>query len=141
MDANQQTKSLLGPLAGADVTLNIGLSRGANHTNRTVPHRLRVMTKLLPQIMEAGYIAEIMLTPKRVYTGEPLLIVQGTFKYTVADSLLLWDALIEADQDCIAIYCHNDFPGLSFSTLFGPKAEDWGQFNINLFKFIGDPNE
>jgi hypothetical protein len=76
-----------------------------------------------------------------VWQGEPLLIVQGTFKQDIAEHTILYDGVVEAEQDCIAIYCHNDFPGLSFSILYGPKAEEWGGFNINLFNFVGDKHE
>ena len=128
----------LRPLAGADVTLNIGLARDKGFTTNSIPHRLRTLTKLLPQILEPGYITELVLVPSRVWHGEPLLIVQGTFKQDIADHSILYEGIVEAEQDCIAIYCHNDFPGLSFSILYGPKAEEWGGFNINLFNFIGD---
>lgn len=142
MDANHQTANLLGPLAGADVTLNIGLSvSNLTPSRRTVAHRLRELCKALPQMMEPGYISELHMVPQRIWTGEPLLIVQGTFKEDIASSLLVWDTLVNIDQDCIAIYCHNDFPGLSYSTLFGPASDDWGQFNINFFTFIGDKHD
>ena len=130
----------LRPLAGADVTLNIGLNANG-FTRNSIPHRLRVLTKLLPVLMEPGYITELVLVPKRTYINEPLLIVQGTFKPDVADTSLFWEGILEAEQDCVAIYCHNDFPGLSFSILYGPKAEEYGGFNINLFSFIGDSHE
>jgi hypothetical protein len=131
----------LRPLAGADVTLNFGLSKDVGFTRNSIPHRLRTLTKLLPVILEPGYITELVLVPTRVWHGEPLLIVQGTFKQDIADHTLLYDGVVEAEQDCIAIYCHDDFPDLSFSILYGPKAEEWGGFNINLFNFIGDKHE
>ena len=138
MDANQQTLALWA-LAGEDVTINFGLGKGSGHSIVGVPHRLRAVTKLLPEIMEPGYMGELVLTPKHVWFGEPMLIVQGTFKPDIHYNMLLWNGIIAAEQDCIAIYSH-DYPD-TVSRLFGPKAEDWGTFNINLFHFIGDKHE
>ena len=137
MDASRQTIMLP---AGHDVTLNIGLSMGAAHSRLTVPHRLRLWTKALPQILQPGYMAEIHLTPSRVWKGEPMMVVQGTFKPDVADHTLLWDAVVGSEQDCIAIYLHG-VEGWAEGWLLGPKAEAWGEFNINFFYFIGDKHE
>lgn len=120
-----------------DVTLNIGLGKGSNHSIKSVPHRLRSITKLLPQILEAGYIAHLHLTPSRVWHGEPMLVVQGTFKEEAWMSTLLYEGMVEAEQDCVAIYDHTAEHGF----LFGPKSADWGPFNINFFYFIGDKHE
>jgi len=135
MDANHQTRKLLYP--EADVTLNIGLGKGSAPSNRGVPHRLRVITKLLPQVMQPGYIAELCLVPRHTWTGEPMLVVQGQFKTTIGDDLRLWDGVVAAEQDCIAIYYHD----LSKGVLFGPRCEAWGEFNINFFSFLGDSRE
>ena len=131
MDASMQTFCL--PSA-RDVTLNIGLGKGHGHTVKTVPHRLRTLTKLLPQVMEPGYIGHLHLTPTRIWVGEPMAIVQGTFKPDVHRHMMLWDSVLEMEQDCIAIYSHTDEVG----GLFGPRAEQWAPFNINLFTFLGD---
>lgn len=131
MDGNHQ--SLLLP-HGRDVTMNIGLGKGSGFCKLTIPHRLRTLTKLLPQVMEPGYLCELHLTPHRVWCGEPLAVVQGTFKETAGMSTLLWDSLLQMEQDCIAIYLHEIDVGI----LFGPATDHWGEFNINLFTFLGD---
>ena len=141
MDASQQTIMLP---AGHDITLNIGLSMGAFPSRLTVPHRLRVWTKVLPQLLLPGYIAELHLTPSRVWKGEPMLVVQGTFNPEVADHMLLWEAVVESEQDCIAVYVHHDIYTLNGNCagmLFGPRADAWGEFNVNFFYFIGDKHE
>ena len=120
-----------------DVTLNIGLSKGKNRTLKGVPHRLRTISKLLPQVMEPGYIAHLYLTPSRVWLGEPMMVVQGTFKQEAWLTTLLYEGLQEAEQDCIAIYNHESDSGF----LFGPDADAWGAFNINFFYFLGDKHE
>jgi hypothetical protein len=51
--------------------------------------------------------------------------------------MLLWDAVVATEQDCIAIYDH--VAGIGH--LFGPRASEWGAFNINFFTFLGDKNE
>ena len=132
----ENKQSLLLP-SGRDVTLNIGLGKGSKHTTQGVPHRLRTITKLLPQVMEPGYIAVLHLTPSRVWVGEPMLVVQGTMREGAALSTLLWEGLEQAEQDCIAIWNHETEHG----SLFGPKADDWGLFNVNFFYFIGDKHE
>lgn len=135
MDANHQSASLLG---GQDVVINFGLgSAQAGPWRLSVAHRLRVITKVLPEVLEPGYLAHLQLTPQRVWVGEPLLVVQGVLKHSVAQNTLLWDALVEAEQDCIALFYLLPHEGV----LFGPKAEAWGEFNINFFHFIGDKHE
>lgn len=120
--------------AGKNVTINFGLGRGNQFDRLTVPHRIRAISRVLPALLHPGYIAHLALVPSRIWLGEPLLIVQGTFYHSVKDSLLLWDAVVASGQDCIAIYNNDDRNGM----LFGPKHESWGEFNINLFNFIGD---
>ena len=132
----ENKQSLLLP-SGRDVTLNIGLGKGSKHTIQGVPHRLRTITKLLPQVMEPGYIAVLHLTPSRVWVGEPMLVVQGTMREDAALSTLMWEGLEQAEQDCIAIWNHESEHGF----LFGPKADAWGLFNVNFFYFIGDKHE
>lgn len=132
MDASHQTTTLRG---NTDVVLNIGLGAAQQGPWRLgVTQRLRVFTKLLPLIMQPGYVAHLQLVPQRVWVGEPLLVVQGTFHGQVDCHDALWNALTEAEQDCIAIY----YPKWNTGQLFGPKAETWGEFNINFFHFIGD---
>lgn len=122
---------------GRDVTLNIGLGKGKGHCRLTVQHRLRVLTKLLPQIFEAGYVCHLHLTPNRVWFGEPLAIIQGTLKDSAMATELLYDGVVAMEQDCIAIYFHEDDSG----TLYGPDSAEWGAFNVNFFYFLGDKHD
>lgn len=139
MDANWQTRNLLCP--EADVTLNIGLGKGSAATNQGIPHRLRSITRLLPQVLEPGYLAELRLVPRHTWTGEPMLVVQGRFVNAINRDLTLYEGIVAAEQDCIAVYVHgvhwNGFVK-PHGFLFGPKRESWGEFNINLFHFLGD---
>ena len=123
---------------GEDVTLNIGLGSGSIFQARsTVPSRLRVWSKVLPQIMEQGYIAQLVLTPSRVWFGEPMMVVQGTFKPDVHLHAALGQAVIDSGQDCIAYFVHS----LEQGYLFGPNRDKLGDFNINLFSFLGDKHD
>lgn len=139
MDASAQTKQLL--LPGADVTLNIGLGKGAGHTIVGVPHRLRVITKLLPQILKPGYVAHLELVPRHTWTGEPMLVVQGTFVEDIDTTDVLWEGVVLAEQDCIACFVHGAPWVAEHGFLFGPRREAWGEFNINFFSFLGDNHE
>lgn len=142
MDASAQTKHLLWP--GADVTLNIGLGKGSGHTTVGVPHRLRVITKLLPQILQPGYVAHLELVPRHTWTGEPMLVVQGTLVTDIRDTDVLWQGIVDAEQDCIACYVHAvpwNGSVQPHGFLFGPRREAWGEFNINFFSFLGDKHE
>ena len=121
-----------------DVTLNIGLGAGSIfHARSTVPSRLRIWSKALPQIMEPGYITNLVLTPSRVWFGEPMMVVQGTFKPDVHRHDLLWQAVVDCEQDCIAYFVHS----LEQGCLFGPQRDKWGEFNINFFSFLGDKHD
>lgn len=135
MDANHQTATKLWP--HNDVTLNIGLGKGSAHTTQGVPHRLRTITKLLPLVLAPGYHAELRLVPRSTWTGEPMMVVQGTFLDDVDYKDTLWRGVVEAEQDCIALYYHGPKRGF----LFGPNCEAWGEFNINFFSFLGDNHE
>lgn len=125
---------------GSVVTLNIGLGKGAGHSLNTVQHRLRAVSKTLPQVMQPGYRADLHLTPHRVWHNEPMVVVHGVFKEIVARHELLWDMVVQLDQDCIAIYEHCT-QSAGKGSLFGPRRSDWGGFNINLFYFIGDKHD
>jgi len=124
--------------AGVDVTLNIGLGKGGMWQARaSIPSRLRIITKLLPTILHPGYLAELVLVPKHTWLGEPMLIVQGTFADDICKHAGLIEGITDAGQDCIAVYRHDRDRGF----LYGPNTEAWGDFNINLFHFIGDNHE
>ena len=120
---------------GEDVTLNIGLGSGSIFQARaTVPTRLRVWSKVLPQLLEQGYMSELVLTPSRVWFGEPMMVVQGTFKSDVHRHDTLWQAVVDSGQDCVAYFVHS----IERGCLFGPNRDKWGDFNVNFFSFLGD---
>lgn len=131
MESSRQTSLLP---SGHDVTLNIGLGCGQSFPRLPVPARIRVWARALPELLSPGYMTELVLVPARVWFGEPMVVVQGTFKGDVALHDTLWQAVIASGQDCIAYYSHDSSDG----RLFGPKADEWGSFNINLFSFLGD---
>lgn len=129
------TKQVMALRGGADVTLNIGLgARSVLGGRLSVAHKLRYTTKALPEIMMPGYMGYMSLTPHRVWVGEPLLIIQGRFRPGVNKTDQLWKLVESIEQDCIALYYHENDTGF----LFGPDAANWGEFNINFFNFIGD---
>jgi hypothetical protein len=132
MDTNAAVSSSY--LSGAAV-LNIGLGTNQAGSNRlTVAKRMAIMGKALSEVLEPGYIAHLNLVPKQVWVGEPLLVVSGVFKPDAALSTRLYEALIEAEQDCIAVYWLEGERGI----LFGPEARKWGEFNVNFFTFLGE---
>ena len=80
---------------------------------------------MLKEIMRPGYRAELSIT-----TGiEPTLVVSGVFNSDAPCSLLLWDTVCIAEQDCIAIY----YPDEEAGALFGPRSDMWGDFNLAHF--------
>ena len=112
--------------------LNIGLGAATNGPWRlSVAHRLRVFSKVLPIVLEGGHSARLQLVPQRVWVGEPLLVVHGTFQNNVSIVADLYAGIEEGEQDCIAIY----YPEMSYGTLFGPKSKDWGEFDLGYFQF------
>ena len=49
---------------------------------------------------------------------------------------LLHRVAIALNQDCVAYYNAEE----DFGLLIGPRAADWGRFDINLFQKMGVPN-
>lgn len=129
---------MVNDLLFGDVTLNIGLASSSIVGGRlSVAHKLRTITKALPELFMPGYIGHMYLTPHRVWVGEPMLVVQGTLRPIAASSTLLFDLTKQIEQDCIAVYNHDQDVG----TLIGPRVEAWGVFNVNFFTFIGDKDD
>lgn len=131
MVSSTQIQTLLG---FSDVTLNIGLgARSVLGGRLSVAHKLRAVTKALPNILRPGYMGHMYLTPERVWVGEPMLVVQGELRRAVHTDEL-WELIETIEQDCIAIYDHTSDSGM----LFGPDTSLWGEFNVNFFTFLGD---
>ena len=134
MGASMQTMALP---AGHEVTINWGLGKGRGHTVLPVAGRIRHIAKVLKEVAWGEAKSELILTPSRVWVGEPLCVIQATLKPDANLHMLLWDAVSATEQDCIAIYDHD----IGRGQLFGPRANEWGAFNINLFTFLGDNHE
>jgi hypothetical protein len=92
---------------------------------------------VLREVARPEFKHQLVLTPQRVWLGEPLCVVHATLQADANLHMLLWDAVVATEQDCIAIYDHVTGVG----HLFGPRASEWGAFNINFFTFLGDKDE
>ena len=127
MDSNHQSSALLPSIP---VVLNIGLGEGSYSHKLWPAARVRRLGKRLKEVLEPGFKAELRLVPDHVWVGEPLLVVAGVFREDIAKLPLLWEIVAEVEQDCIAIH----YPTMpTSSTLFGPKADDWGVFEHSYF--------
>lgn len=127
MDSNHQSSALL-PLVPC--VLNIGLGPGHSSNTLWPAKRVALLGKRLKEVMEPGYKAELHVVPDHVWVGEPLIVVVGRFREDIAKLPLLWEIIAELEQDCIAI----SYPSMpECSTLFGPKAADWGDFEPSYF--------
>lgn len=127
MDANHQSSALV---PCVPVVLNIGLGPGGLGNKLWPAARVTVLGKRLKEIMEPGFKAELHIVPDHVWLGEPLIVVVGAFREDIAKLPLLWEIVAELEQDCIAI----SYPTLpDQSTLFGPKADEWGTFEPSYF--------
>jgi hypothetical protein len=134
MGASMQTMALP---AGHEVTINWGLGKGRGRTVLPVASRIRHIARVLREVARPEFKHQLVLTPQRVWLGEPLCVVHATLQADANMHMLLWDAVVATEQDCIAIYDH--VTGIGH--LFGPRASEWGAFNINFFTFLGDKNE
>ena len=126
MDSNHACKALI---PDVPVVLNIGLGIGIAGGRLSPAHRLAKISRSIRELM-VDIRGETYLVPTHVYIGEPLLVVSGRFTDLATNSLALWDLLVSIEQDCIAIH----YPTLpEQSILFGPRAEQWGEFNPVYF--------
>jgi hypothetical protein len=127
MDSNHQSSELLPSIP---VVLNIGLGEGSYSKKLWAAARVAILGKRLKEVLEPGFKAELHLVPDHVWVGEPLMVVVGMFREDIAKLPLLWEIVAEVEQDCIAIH----YPTMpTSSTLFGPKADDWGIFEPSYF--------
>jgi len=114
---------------GVPVLLNLGFSQSKYaKKSRFVAYPILcyLYVKHLSEVLEPGWKAVIMHgTEER----ETTLIVKGVFNYQASHTDLLWELVDKACQDCIAIY----YPNEDIGFLFGPNADAWGEFDINLF--------
>jgi len=127
MNGPRQTMCCIHP--GQQVILNIGL--GEPHYGVGKLHwtkRLVLICRALGEFMQEGFYREVKLATD--VTEEDTVIVSGVFKLDANQHLLLWDMLINTDQDCCAIY----YPSSDTGYLFGPEAVQWGAFNKAYLK-------
>ena len=114
---------------GARVVLNLGMGGPAPGLSPVA--RLTLYKKSLAEFVKPGFVAHLL--PQAVTMCEPVLVMSGHFKDYAADSLLIWDMIVSAQQDCIAIY----YPDLDDPKgyLMGPNVEAWGEFDLDMFEF------
>ena len=99
-------------------TINIGLDNPVTGKQNTVDQTLAVAIRYLKGISNIGVVKD---------RGEVTLVV--TYFEPVGSLTVL---CAELDQDCVAVYDHD----IERGTLIGPKAEAWGGFDHEQFKFI-----
>jgi hypothetical protein len=98
-------------------TINIGLDNPVTGKQNTVDQTIAVAIRYLKGI------CYITIAKDR---GEVTLVV--TYFEPIGSLTVL---CAELDQDCVAVYDHN----IDRGTLIGPKAEAWGGFDNEQFKF------
>lgn len=99
-------------------TINIGLDNPFTGGQNTVDQTIGVAIRYLKGISDIGVVKD---------RGEVTLVV--TYFEPVGSLTVL---CAELDQDCVAVYDHD----IERGTLIGPKAEAWGGFDHEQFKFI-----
>ena len=99
-------------------TINIGLDNPVTGKQNTVDQTIAVAIRYLKGI------SYITIAKDR---GEVTLVV--TYFEPIGSLTVL---CAELDQDCVAVYDHD----IGRGTLIGPKAEAWGGFDNEQFKFI-----
>lgn len=99
-------------------TINIGLDNPVTGKQNTVDQTIAVAIRYLKGI------SYITIAKDR---GEVTLVV--TYFEPIGSLTVL---CAELDQDCVAVYDHD----IGRGALIGPKAEAWGGFDNEQFKFI-----
>lgn len=110
------------------VILNLGLetSKQLGIKKLCDPVSLLDYVQHLNEIMHVGWSGTVYL---KTESREATLVVSGEFNHEARDTDLLWSMVEATKQDCIAIY----YPEQDFGTLFGPRADSWGEFDLNFF--------
>lgn len=99
-------------------TINIGLDNPVTGKQNTVDQTIGVAIRYLKGISYITIVKD---------RGEVTLVV--TYFEPIGSLTVL---CAELDQDCVAVYDHD----IGRGTLIGPKAEAWGGFDNEQFKFI-----
>ena len=116
----------------AHVVLNLGLCgpAGMRKHRLLLSQRVVLYSEALKGFMQPGYTAEVVAS----FDVEPTMIVEGYFKEDAMNSLLIWEMIVGAEQDCIAVF----YPDLDDRKgyLIGPNREAWGDFDGAFFMFL-----
>jgi hypothetical protein len=104
--------------------INVGLTGPTFSVNRGLSPGIT--------LARASSILREVLVPLKgeVYQSvepEPVLIAQGVLQDNAAE--FLWELCRQCNQDAVAIWYPQDNKGL----VFGPYAEQWGEFHPDLF--------
>jgi hypothetical protein len=116
---------------GRPVILNLGLnpSKLYAHQNQGVSLRAKIYHAVMHDIMCHPYEVYTVLPCVSDASREATLVVRGTLAPNA--SLRTIKAMCQAAlQDCIAVF----YPDTEDGTLIGPHANDFGTFDIRLFK-------
>lgn len=116
---------ILNLVPSVQVVLNIGLD-GPRLGLSKLSHgqRLYLASLRLKEVLPSARHLEL-----RLDGDEPTLVVSGVFAADANQSSLLWDLLVDLEQDCCAILYKESNHGI----LFGPNADKWGDFDIECF--------
>jgi hypothetical protein len=96
-------------------TINIGLDNPVTGKQNTVDQTIGVAIRYLKGISDIAVAKD---------GGEVTLVV--TYFEPVGSLTVL---CAELDQDCVAVFNHD----INKGTLIGPKASEWGAFDIDKF--------
>ena len=133
MDSNaiRQTQAAIKP--GHSVIINLGLDGPLRGVPRLSPQdRIGLYVDTLREVMQYW---SSTVEPGTVDQPEDTLVVKGVFADCAPESLLLWDMVCAAEQDCISIY----YVFEDYGYLYGPSLEGWGEFDKQFLK--GLPND
>ena len=119
--ASESIKTGITVKDGQRVILNLGLTGGSTVGRLLPQQRTVIYATMLREMLMPGYAVELQLMPGY----EPVMVASGEFRTDASCSLLLWDAVVIAEQDCVAVY----YPELDEGYLFGPRSDLWGEFD------------
>ena len=112
-------------LPGETVGINIGLGP----PRYGAPRRLvESAGPLLSEVLKPGFKAEMQ--PPTTEDDEATIVVTGVLNSESNLTPAVYHLAERCGQDCIAVY----YPSIKRGVLIGPHADDWGDFDLALFK-------
>ena len=128
MDSNaiRQTQAAIKP--GHSVIINLGLDgplRGVPRLNQQ--DRINLYVDTLREVMQYW---SSTIEPGTEAQPEDTLVIKGVFADDAPLSMLLWDTICAAEQDCISIYYVQE----DYGYLYGPNLDGWGEFDKQFLK-------